>query len=918
MAGPIVYEVTTSANPSAYGTTAGDGFYPNGSSVTVTATANAGYVFTNWTDNGVVVSTSASYTFTISADTDLVANFVPAVSYTVTASADPSGSGTVSGARTYYSGQTATLTAVANAGYGFVNWTVGGVEVSTTAQYSFEVTGDVSLVANFGAVYTITTDVSPVGSGTVTGGGTYGYGATVNLVASPSTLAYEFVGWSDGNTDNPRTITVTQDATYTAVFVEITLPSNFIPVNILGAKNCYFDTGVYPSDDLNITGLFYSNQASNADGSLYLFGARNTNRETAAGQLGYCAANTSNNNSVYYGSTKKTTSNKIKQIWVSNEGVFFDDISTGRYDGVEFTASTFTGTQTMYILGMNNAGTYLAGTSSAFAMIAVFQIDQNGNTIHKYIPCYDTDTQTFVLYDLIDATALSKQGTGTFDSGALLEVKATTGGSAFIEMEGLGYVTKSYQGLSSEMADTEVDSDYIYNILGSTIWAEEEKGYYFKYWTNQNGDIVSRDRHTWVRLHQDDVLTANFAKRSELQNGDYQLMTIQYGSSLSPIGNVPPIVDGRVCDFYTSVYSFSCAVDGLARTTSTIVVDELPAVYRVDSPVILFSPRGQLLYMGIITGIDGKTLTCREILSVVDFPYLIQDISGSESMSATNKAIAMVLQYSMFGSPTYNSAINAAVHRKNSQFSIKTGTIFQYPRYERSRNQLFNLPAVDSPSVENAEDYMIDLFDQFGLVVEFGLAREPAVTTRVPNKSYLYPKTKYLDQLPSLVIGTNVECITNVNINTEYQNCTTIDVFNSSGSTLRGKYALKKDGTVGDITNIAIGNMEDLEPYIAFDECRRDVVLSDDPINTITRQYLGNALYNHKITFNVDLTTEAYHFYDFVVGRKVKFYDGDKVYDSIITGYSFKYSDGDVRSLSVILGNVRTSLTEKLNLGRLR
>lgn len=54
--------------------------------------------------------------------------------------------------------------------------------------------------------------------GTVTGSGTYDYMAEATITATPK-LHYMFVKWSDGNTDNPRTITVKKDVTYTAVFV---------------------------------------------------------------------------------------------------------------------------------------------------------------------------------------------------------------------------------------------------------------------------------------------------------------------------------------------------------------------------------------------------------------------------------------------------------------------------------------------------------------------------------------------------------------------------------------------------------------------------------------------------------------------------------------------------------------------------
>lgn len=65
--------------------------------------------------------------------------------------------------------------------------------------------------------YTITTATNFDGWGTVTGGGTYAEGAEVTLKAVPA-VGYVFVEWTDGVKENPRTITVTGDALYTAHF----------------------------------------------------------------------------------------------------------------------------------------------------------------------------------------------------------------------------------------------------------------------------------------------------------------------------------------------------------------------------------------------------------------------------------------------------------------------------------------------------------------------------------------------------------------------------------------------------------------------------------------------------------------------------------------------------------------------------
>jgi hypothetical protein len=63
------------ANNSKYGNTSGNGLYKANETATLTATADNGYKFANWTKNGVVVSTYNSYSFMETEDVELVANF---------------------------------------------------------------------------------------------------------------------------------------------------------------------------------------------------------------------------------------------------------------------------------------------------------------------------------------------------------------------------------------------------------------------------------------------------------------------------------------------------------------------------------------------------------------------------------------------------------------------------------------------------------------------------------------------------------------------------------------------------------------------------------------------------------------------------------------------------------------------------
>jgi hypothetical protein len=73
---PKQHKLRVSASPRADGSVSGGGTFAEGSSTTVTATANSGHSFIHWTQNGKVVSTSVSYTFTMpNTNVTLVADF---------------------------------------------------------------------------------------------------------------------------------------------------------------------------------------------------------------------------------------------------------------------------------------------------------------------------------------------------------------------------------------------------------------------------------------------------------------------------------------------------------------------------------------------------------------------------------------------------------------------------------------------------------------------------------------------------------------------------------------------------------------------------------------------------------------------------------------------------------------------------
>lgn len=231
------WNISGSALPEAGGSVTGAGIVDDAATVTLVASPNAGFGFTNWTEGGLQVSTSATYAFNATSDRALVANFAPLPTYTVSASASPVAGGTVSGGGSFLSGSSVTVTATPSAGYFFVKWSAGGTQLSSSPSYTFNVNSNKALVATFlvtGTAKTITTSSTPAEWGTATGGGTYGAGDSVTVVAVANPH-YKFLRWLEGNSNvsdsEAYTFTVTNNRTLKAKFVEdFVINASAVPV----------------------------------------------------------------------------------------------------------------------------------------------------------------------------------------------------------------------------------------------------------------------------------------------------------------------------------------------------------------------------------------------------------------------------------------------------------------------------------------------------------------------------------------------------------------------------------------------------------------------------------------------------------------------------------------------------------------
>jgi ribosomal protein S8E len=204
------FEITGESNNPIYGSVIGGGSYANGSTVTLTAVANNGYHFVQWSD-GV---TDNPRTITVSANATYYAQFA-VNNYTINVTSSDLSQGSVTGGGIYSYLTNVTLQATPTQNHRFVQWNDG----NTSNPRIITVVADSNFIAQFEQIeqYTVTVVSDNPQQGTVSGGGTFYVGTQTTITAVPMPNN-NFLHWSDGSTESVHLITVTNDVTYIAYF----------------------------------------------------------------------------------------------------------------------------------------------------------------------------------------------------------------------------------------------------------------------------------------------------------------------------------------------------------------------------------------------------------------------------------------------------------------------------------------------------------------------------------------------------------------------------------------------------------------------------------------------------------------------------------------------------------------------------
>ncbi|MDR2410670.1 MAG: leucine-rich repeat protein [Bacteroidales bacterium] len=203
----IAYTVTVSENDNTWGMVSGSGDYPKDSTATISATANADCRFLEWND-GI---TDNPRTITVVSDTVFTAIFNMLHSVSILKNNDTMG--IVIGNGMYFKDSTTTISAIANANCRFLKWN----DDITDNPRNIILTSDTVFTAIFEIMHTVNITVNDNTMGAVIGEGIFPKDSIVTIGAIPND-EHSFLKWNDGNTDNPRTITLISDTNFIAEF----------------------------------------------------------------------------------------------------------------------------------------------------------------------------------------------------------------------------------------------------------------------------------------------------------------------------------------------------------------------------------------------------------------------------------------------------------------------------------------------------------------------------------------------------------------------------------------------------------------------------------------------------------------------------------------------------------------------------
>ena len=199
------------------GIISGSGSYLHGSNAIISASPSEGYLFNGW--KGIGVSSPASAVTTVSMSEDrYVSALLAKKVFNLTI--DPSAGGSAIGSGSYAFGSASSISASSFDGYSFSSWIGSGVTNPLSPNTLVTMNQDRNVSALF-SINSYNLSIHASVGGSVTGVGSYPFGTTATINASPL-AGYSFSSWAGNGITNPLSsstaVTMNQDRNISALF----------------------------------------------------------------------------------------------------------------------------------------------------------------------------------------------------------------------------------------------------------------------------------------------------------------------------------------------------------------------------------------------------------------------------------------------------------------------------------------------------------------------------------------------------------------------------------------------------------------------------------------------------------------------------------------------------------------------------